>query len=140
MYLSAILLGVEMIGEVRDRLGSLCVELSRWGQLENFIRESGAASELDELLAAVSGERLDPERALVLLEGIGEACKRGGLDWPPRSRFRSLPPGMSAPPAVESWVCPRGYCDRVVLADETGDSRVCRTAGRIPMRSFRLPP
>jgi hypothetical protein len=128
-----------MTGEVRDQLGILCVELSRWDQLDSLIRDGGAAAELDELLGAVSGAKLQTERALVLLAAIAEACRRSGLDWPPGGRFGPLPSGLSTPPTVDGWVCPRGYCDRVVLAAETSHSPVCQ-AGRTPMKPYRLAP
>jgi len=132
--------GVEDGRRVRERLGSLCADLSRWASLDGIIRGAGAGPELDELLTATGGEGLDPKRARVLLDAIEEACKRGGLDVALRgSGFRPLPPGTSVSSGAESWVCPRGCCDRVVLAEETDDPPVCAAAGGTPMKRWISP-
>lgn len=126
-----------MVDDVRDRLGSLCAGLGRWASLDGIIRDAQAGPELGELLTAISGGGPDPERARVLLDAIEEACKRGGLEGGLRgSGFRPLPPGTSVSSGGESWVCPRGCCDRVVLAEETDDPPVCAAAGRTPMKRF----
>ena len=133
-------LGTGDSGRVRERLGSLCAELSRWASLDRIIRGAGAEPELDELLTAIGGEGLDPERARVLLDAIEEACKRGGLDVLPRgSGLRPLPPGTSLSSGGESWVCPRACCDRVVLAEEADVPPVCAAAGGMPMKRWVLP-
>ena len=132
--------GVGDGGRVRERLGSLCADLSRWASLDGIIRGAGAGPELDELLTAIGGQGPDPKRARVLLDAIEEACKRGGLDVLPRgSRLRPLPPGTSLSSGGESWVCPRGFCDRVVLAEEADAPPVCAAAGGMPMKRWVLP-
>ena len=126
-------------GRVRERLGYLCADLSRWASLDGIIRGAGAGPELDELLTAIGSEGPDPNRARVLLDAIEEACKRGGLDVIPRgSRLRPLPPGTSLSSGSESWVCPHGCCDRVVLAEETDAPPVCAAAGGMPMKRWVL--
>jgi hypothetical protein len=126
-----------MLDKVRDRLGSLCAELSRWASLDGIIRGAGAGPELDELLTAIGGGGLDPKRAQVLLDAVEEACKRRGLDGVTReSRFRPLPKGTSVSSLGESWVCPRGCCDRVVLAEETDDPPMCTVTGGRRMKRF----
>ena len=121
-------------------MGSLCSGLSRWASLDGVIRGAGAGPELDELLTAIGGEGPDPKRARVLLDAIEEACKRRGLDGVTReSKFRPLPFGPSES-GIEGWVCPRGWCDRVVLAEETDDPPVCAVAGGMPMKGFRVSP
>jgi hypothetical protein len=123
---------------VRERLGRLCDELDRWASLDKIVRDAGAGSELDALLAMIGGGgNADLEQVRVLLDAIEEACKRSGLDGAIRgSRFRPLPKGLSASPVGESWVCPRGCCARVVLAEETDACPVCAVAGGTPMKRF----
>jgi hypothetical protein len=127
-----------MVDSARERLSRLCNDLSRWASLAGIIRDAGASSELDALLTVIgSGGKPDPERVRALLNAIEEACKRLGLDGVTReSRFRPLPKGLLASPVGESWVCPRGCCARVVLADETDDWPVCVLAGGEPMKRF----
>jgi hypothetical protein len=126
-----------MVDDVRDRLGSLCAQLGKWASLDGIIRDARVGQELDELLTAIADGVLDPKRVRELLDAIDEACKRRGLDGvTQQSRFRPLPKGTSVSSVGESWVCPRGCCDRVVLAAETDDPPVCAAAGGTPMKRF----
>lgn len=124
--------------EVRSRLGLLCDGLSQWNSLDGIIRAGGAGPELDELLTGFDHADVDPARSAQLLDAIDAACKRAGLDWPPRA-FQPLPHGFTVSPDGDSWVCPHGRCDRVVLPEEAGGPPLCGAGSRIPMKSFRLP-
>ena len=124
---------------IRDRLASLCAELSRWSSLATIIRANGAGQELDELLASSVGQGLDAERGTVLLDAIEEASLRAGLSGLTRGTgFRPLPPGTRLSAGAPSWVCPHGGCDRVVLEEESNSAPACAVAGGIAMKSFRI--
>lgn len=129
---------------VRDRVGMLCDQLSRWPDLRGIIRDAGAGGELDELLAALDSEgEPDPDRMLAWVQAIDDACarKKGlvGITSGEKS-FRPLPPGPAGDLDCRAWVCPRGRCDRVVLSEETRTSPVCAAANGTPMSAFTLPP
>ncbi len=127
---------------VRERVGSLCEQLSRWPSLEGIIRDAGASGDLNALLAALNGDREpDPEQVASWAEAIESACARKGLVGV-TSRgyaFRPLPAGLRDMPTTRAWVCPRDLCDRVVLPEEAA-APVCAIAGRAPMTPFSLPP
>ena len=128
---------------VRERVGSLCEQLSRWPSLEGIVRGAGAGGELDALLAALGGGgEPDPEQVARWVEAIGSACARKGLvAVTTRGHpFRPLPAGLRDTPAVRAWVCPRDRCDRVVLPEEAEAAPVCAIAGMAPMTVFTLPP
>jgi len=125
----------------RGRLGTLCSELSRWHSLDGIIRANGAGQELDELLAAGPAPGLDPDRGPLLLDAIDEACKRAGLDGFSRGAgYRPLPPGAALVAGTDSWVCPLGRCDRVVLAEEATAVPACAVGGNAALRRFLVDP
>lgn len=127
--------------DFRVRLGALCSELSRWTSLGDIIRQSGAGQELDDLRTLAAGQGVGPGNGRVLLDAIEEACKRAGLDSVTRTTgFLRLPAGTALSSAVDSWVCPHGSCDRVVLPEEARDAPDCPIAGGISLRSFRVSP
>lgn len=151
--------------QVRDRLGMLCDQLSRFPDLHDIIRAAGAGGHLDKLLAALKGEdKLDENQVFAWLQAIDDACVRSGLAGiTSRERaFHPLPPGFGSLPSgfyepsdelpggddqdegvsgsdPQAWVCPRGRCDRAVLPEEVRILRVCAAAGGTPMRPFTLP-
>jgi hypothetical protein len=125
----------------RGRLGTLCSELSRWHSLDGIIRANGAGQELDELLAAGAVPGFDPDRGRILLDAIDEACKRAGLDGFSRGAgYRPLPPGAALVAGVDSWACPFGSCDRVVLAEEATAVPLCAVGGNAALRRFLVDP
>jgi hypothetical protein len=128
---------------VRERVGMLCDQLSRWPNLHGIIRDSGAGGELDELLSALGGEHEpDQDRVLIWMRAIEDACARKGLTGiiSREHTFRPLPTGLSAASDSRAWVCPQGRCDRVVLPEEAQTPPVCAVAGGAPMSAFTLPP
>ncbi len=129
-----------MAKDVRDRLGLFCNQLARWPSLDAIVRDAGACRELDELLAAISGAGPEPERAGMLLDAIDEACRHRGLEGITRVGFQPLPKGMSVSSVAEGWVCPRGFCDRVVLAEESDEPPLCVALGGTPMKRYPSSP
>lgn len=128
---------------VRDHVGLLCDQLSRWPDLDGIIREAGAGAELDALLAMLgSAGEPDQDRVAGWVETIDDACARKGLAGitSREHTFQILPAGLSGGSAIQAWVCPRGQCDRVVLPEEAEVAPVCAVVGGAPMRSFTVPP
>jgi hypothetical protein len=125
----------------RDRVGTLCDQLSRFPDLDGIIRDGGAGGELEELLAALGGDEPDQDQMLAWLQAIEDACARKGLAGIASRElaFRPLPTGLSAASGSRAWVCPRGRCDRVVLPEEAQTPPVCAVAGGTPMNPFTLP-
>lgn len=120
---------------VRDRVGLLCDQLSRWPSLMATIQDGGAQAELDTLLALVASETdPDSKRVSDLIDLIESACARQGVvgltsrDGVPGGGITSLPPGMASTPEVMGWTCPLGRCDRVVTSDETSNPPTCVAA------------
>jgi hypothetical protein len=67
-----------MVG-VRDRMGLLCDQLSRWPDLDGIIRDAGAGAELEALLAVLGGEgESDEDRVAGWVEAIEDACTQKG--------------------------------------------------------------
>jgi len=131
-----------MVG-VRDQVGLLCGQLSNWPSLDGIIRDAGAGTELDALLAVLgSDDAPDPVRVAGWVETIEDACARKGLAGITSREyiFRPLPAGLSGTPGAQAWVCPRGRCDRVVLPEETVPTPVCAVAGGAAMSPFTVPP
>jgi hypothetical protein len=127
---------------VRDRVGMLCDQLSRWPDLDGIIRDGGAGGELDELLAALGGEdEPDKDRLLAWVQDIEDACASKGLVGitSREHAFRPLPEGLFAAHGSRAWVCPRGRCDRVVLPEDAQAPPVCAVAGGAPMKALVLP-
>lgn len=133
----------ERVEAARDRVGMLCDQLSRWPDLPGIIRDAGAGSELDELIAALGSEELpDQGRVIAWVQAIDDACARHGLAGltSRENPFRPLPIGLSEDAGPRAWVCPRGHCNRVVLYEEKQTPPVCVAGGGTPMRRFGLPP
>jgi hypothetical protein len=131
------------VGAFRDRVGWLCDQLNRWPDLVGIIEEAEAGAPLRKLQDALANAtKTDPVHITELLQDIQEACARHGLTGvTQRDRaYQPLPPGMSDPSGTDAWVCPRGVCDRVVLAEETTTEPVCAIAAGTPMARFALPP
>jgi hypothetical protein len=132
---------VKCVDGLRDRVGVLCSQLSRWESVQVIIREGGGGAALDELLDALRNGRADPGQLGRLLDVIEDAGARRGLPGITSREhgYRPLPPG-AAPRGFEAWVCPRGCCDRVVLPDdaEAVSTPVCAVAGRTQMKLHRI--
>jgi hypothetical protein len=128
---------------VRDRIGVLCGQLSRWEAVEKIILDGGAGVALDELRTAIRDSQTDPGRLTELLDVIEDAGARGSLPGitTREHSYRPLPPG-AASPGIEAWVCPRGRCDRVVLASDepTAAQPLCALDARAPMKLHRIAP
>ncbi|MFF2409593.1 hypothetical protein [Streptomyces sp. NPDC058092] len=111
--------------------------------MEQEIRNAGAGNELDELLAMPSGGAgVDAKRAKALLDAIDDACARYGLAAVTVRSYgdAQLPAGFGRPPATveqDKWICPQGFCGRVVFSEEAPTPPAC-AAGGIPMAPFRL--
>lgn len=121
----------DFVGELMGhRVGLLCDQLSRWPELAEMIRDGGAHSQLEELLALLAGAtNPDEHHVTELVAAIEHACARQGL--PAQSRgISSLPPGMgeSQRGRPAGWTCPLGRCSRVVLPDETEHPPTCAAA------------
>ncbi|CAN3985934.1 hypothetical protein [Kitasatospora purpeofusca] len=121
---------------LRDRVGTLCEQLSRWPSLRTSIRDGGGEHALTELLALLTGTT-DPEgpRVSELVDAIEDACARQGLAGLTTREVGSpggipaLPPGMSGAPEIMGWTCPLGRCNRVVTPDETAHPPTCAAHG-----------
>ncbi|WP_194912880.1 hypothetical protein [Catenulispora rubra] len=136
-----------MDAALRDRIGLLCDQLSRWPVLRTTITDAGAYAELTDLLSILTGpDQPDPARVQALLESIEEAgnavgvvgltTRMMGLD-----AGLILPGGLSADPGamVVGWVCPLGRCDRVVLPAEGVKTPMCAAGPDKPMTPRRTP-
>lgn len=128
-----------MVDPLRNRIASLCGQLSRFPEHARIIDEAGAGAELAALLTVLGTP--DPDASLLagLLDTIDDVCTRYGLpDAASRGEafgYPPLPPGIGAAPG-RYWVCPRGACDRVLFADEAGPTAPeCAAAG--PMAAFQ---
>ncbi|MFE1949455.1 hypothetical protein ACFW9D_03190 [Streptomyces sp. NPDC059524] len=116
----------------RERVGSLCDQLSRWPSLRTTVRDGGGEAELRDLLGQLASDA-DPDEGLVrtLLDAVERACARQGLaGLTSRSGIgpvdmTSLPPGLADVRGVVGWTCPLGRCDRVVTPDETAQAPTC---------------
>ena len=65
---------------VRNRVGMLCDQLSRFPDLHDVIRDAGADGELDKLLAALGGvDEPDEDQVLVWLQAIEDVVP--ARDW-----------------------------------------------------------
>jgi hypothetical protein len=139
---------------LRDRVGLLCDQLSRWPSLYTTIHDAGVDTELAELLTVLA-ETGDPDQARIqaLLDAIDEACKHIGLAaLTTRSMGLdpgglTLPAGLDLPSgldgtagAVVGWTCPLRRCDRVVTAGETAQQPTCAARQNSPMTPYTLPP
>lgn len=125
---------------VRNRVGMLCDQLSRFPDLHDVIRDAGADGELDKLLAALGGvDEPDEDQVLVWLQAIEDACARKGLAGV-TSREHAFRPPFPGVSDSWAWVCPRGRCDRVVLPEKARTPPVCAMDGGTPMTPFTLPP
>ena len=128
---------------VRDRIGVLCDQLSRWESVETIIRDGGAGVALDEVRTAIRDGQTGPGRLTELLDVIEDAGARASLPGITTREhgYRPLPPG-AASPGIEAWVCPQGRCDRVVLTgdDPTAAQPLCALAAHAPMKLHRIAP
>ena len=123
----------------RDRLASLCDELSRWPSLEMTVRDGGAGRELHELLVLMDGELVpDPATISVLIDAVEEACNRQGLAGltSRQAGMPAIPAGVTAVATVAGWTCPKGRCTRVVTPDETTEPPICAVTGGRPMAPY----
>lgn len=87
---------------VRNRVGMLCDQLSRFPDLHDVICDAGADGELDKLLAALGGvDEPDEDQVLGWLQAIEDACARKGLAGitSREHAFRPRPPGCPRPPS-----------------------------------------
>jgi len=114
---------------VRDRLGLLCEQLSRFPELEGELRDADGSEALDALVAAVADNAApDWTRLNDWINEIDAAARRTGLAYI-ADRLRGKP--AEAP---EVWGCPRGYCDRASSPnDMPGDPMICWVAGSVPL-------
>lgn len=117
---------------VRDRLGLVCEQLSRWPKVEGIVRGAGGGEALDALLAALATDTApNAERLDEWISAIEDAARRAGLQGI-ASRFRQVP----TEPA-EEWGCPRGHCDRLSSLSEIPEApSACWIAGSTPLRKI----
>jgi hypothetical protein len=128
---------------VRERLGSLCGQITQHADMEGEIRDAGAGRQLDEVLTAVrAGDTLDPKKLIALLNEIEEACSSRGLAGvTTKSRnYEVLPPGFDAAPKEEpsTWICPSGRCARTVFDEESAAPPLCAAGGGVTMTATRV--
>lgn len=129
---------------VRDRVGLLCDQLSRWPTLHATIDSAGADNELGALLALLAGPH-EPDLGKIetLLDAIDQACARIGLAaLTSRAKgpapWAGLPPGLAGHPGPAGWTCPLRRCDRVVTPDETSAPPTC-AAAQVLMSAYNPP-
>ncbi|MDT0268670.1 hypothetical protein RM844_20500 [Streptomyces sp. DSM 44915] len=140
---------------IRDRLGLLCDQLTRYQAMATEIDTAGAGPQLRELLDLLSNKpnaRTSEARLGDLLDVIEDACTRHGLAaldvrGPADGRpvAGRLPPGFGlgrdgaavhgAAGEMDAWVCPWGHCGRVVFPEEADAPPAC-AAGDEPLRAF----
>jgi hypothetical protein len=133
---------------VRDRVGLLCDQLSRFPTLRSTIADAGASTELAELLTKLAdAHEPDQARILALLNAIEQACAGVGLAGL-TSRTKgfdvglTLPGGLDADPGLAGWTCPLRRCDRVVIRQEAVGTTTptCAARQNAPMMPYSLPP
>jgi len=130
---------------LRDRVGLLCDQLSRWTSLHTAIRDAGAHNELAELLAALAGtSEPQADHIEALLDAIDHACARVGLASL-TSRTKALDVGLTLPDGLRGaqwpvgWTCPLSRCDRVVIRQEAIETPHCAANQNAPMAPYTLP-
>jgi len=130
---------------LRDRVGLLCEQLSRWPTLHATIRDAGAHTELDELLTILAAPKEpDRDRVLTLIDAIDQACTKVGLaGLTSRTKALSagltLPGGLEGDPSLAGWTCPLHRCERVVISQEVDGTPTCAARQNTPMTPYVLP-
>jgi len=135
-----------MDGALRDRVGLLCDQLSRFPTLHTTITNAGAHTELAELLTTLAGSHEpDQDCVLALIDAIDHACTKVGLAGL-TSRIKTLdaslnlPGGLEADSGLAGWTCPLQRCSRVVILQEADGTPTCAARHNTPMTPYILPP
>jgi len=134
-----------MDAALRDRVGLLCDQISRFPTLQGIIADAGALTELTGLLTMLADPH-EPDQARVgaLLDAIDQACSKTGLVGL-TSRTKgleaglSLPGGLAADPGLAGWTCPLERCGRVVIRQEADGTPTCAARQNTPMRPYLSP-